>query len=195
MYKYISDLHFGMQTILEKCNRPFHSIREMNKTLVRNINENTDSKDILMILGDVACYDYNPYKELEDIHCRKILIIGNHDRSLLSHYSFRKQFLDIRESELLNDGDFHLFLSHCPHAEWDGYYRHRYHFYGHIHNSYTATSIIMNMYPNAINVSADVLNFIPRSAAELVSNRINSYSVPDQQEVQFALQSLSEKLF
>lgn len=193
MYKYISDLHFGHPEIIKKCNRPFASIKEMNEALVKNINENTDSHDILMILGDVSCYNYNPRKELEAIHCRKVLIIGNHDRALLSHRSFRNQFLDIRESELLNDGDSHLFLSHCPHAEWDGYYRHRHHFYGHIHNSASATSVIMNLYPNAVNVSADVLNFIPRTASWLIDERRKTYALPSHQEIQQAMKIISEK--
>lgn len=168
MYKYISDLHFGHQSIIEKCNRPFHSIEEMNATMIRNINEATDCDDILMILGDVACYGYNPVQELEAIHCRKVLIIGNHDRSLISHHSFRKQFLDIRESELLNDKGFRLFLAHFPHAEWDGYWKGRYHFYGHIHNSTMGAALIMAQYTNAVNVSADVLDFTPKSAVELI---------------------------
>lgn len=168
MYKYISDLHFGHESIISKCNRPFSSIEKMNKAIVNNINAVTDSDDILMILGDVACYRYNPVKELEAIHCKKVLIIGNHDRSLLSHHSFRKQFLDIRETELFTDGKDKLFLAHFPHAEWDGYYKSRYHFYGHIHNSFMGAGSIMALYPNAVNVCADVLNFFPETAATLI---------------------------
>lgn len=172
MFKYISDLHFGLDTIIKKCNRPFSSVEEMNHAIVKNINDNTDTEDILMILGDIAYYDYNPIRELEAMHCKKVLIIGNHDRSLLSHHSFRKQFLDIRETELLNDGENKLFLAHYPHAEWDGYYRGRYHFYGHIHNSTSGAANIMKSYSNAVNVCADVLDFCPKTASELISNHI-----------------------
>lgn len=179
MYKYISDLHFGSREIITRCNRPFESVTGMNDILVQNINENTDTNDILIILGDVAIYGYVPYKELRAIHCKKVLIIGNHDRSLLSHYSFRKEFVDIQEQELLNDGENRLFLSHYPHAEWDGFYKNRFHFYGHIHNSAQGAASIMSLYPNAINVCADHLGFVPKTATELITERAENFQFPD----------------
>ena len=97
MNYYTSDLHFGYEKVIQTAHRPFSSCKEMNDTLVRNINERTDRNDVLIILGDVAWYGYNPVKELKAIHCHKVLIAGNHDASLIHHEaSFRRCFDDIR---------------------------------------------------------------------------------------------------
>lgn len=189
MYKYTADLHLGFKDIIDKCNRPFSSVEEMNAQIVRNMNENTDTDDILVILGDVSAYKCNVVDLLKQIHCQKVLVKGNHDKEPLSHRSFRKCFLDIRNTLMTKDGEYKLFLSHYPMAEWDGYYKGYYHFYGHVHNSCEGGAGIMRFYKNAVNVGIDVNQFIPKTAKELISGRIRTY---EKEREQFANLTISE---
>lgn len=175
MNKYTSDLHLGYKDILKKSNRPFSSVEEMNSFIVRNMNEFTDPHDTLFILGDVSAYKCNVVKLLKQIHCDKVLITGNHDKEPLSHRSFRSCFTDIRTFSMIKDGDYKLFLSHYPLAEWDGFYKGYIQFYGHIHNADSRTANIMRFFKNAVNVSADRNEFKPKTAKELIKERNKQY--------------------
>jgi len=176
MYYYTSDMHFGCQYIFERTNRPFADIDEMNKKIVDNFNERLSKDDVLMILGDVACRDYNPVKELRAIKCKKVLIKGNHDAGLLTHKSFRDCFVDIRDYELIREKDYTIVLNHYPIVEWDGYFKGIYHFYGHIHNSQVGSGLIMQLLPRAINVGVDVNDYKPWTAKELIEKREREYT-------------------
>ena len=176
MNYYTSDLHFGYEKVIQTAHRPFSSCKEMNDTLVRNINERTDRNDVLIILGDVAWYGYNPVKELKAIHCHKVLIAGNHDASLIHHEaSFRRCFADIRDTELIREKDCKIFLSHYPICEWDGYCKGIYHFYGHVHNNIYGGGYLMRLYPTAVNVGVDCNDFKPKTAKELIDERLDHY--------------------
>ncbi len=176
---YTSDLHVGYEDVIGLCNRPWTNVEEMNKGIVENFNSVLGKDDVLIIAGDVACYGYNPVKVLKEIKGKKVLIVGNHDKALLKHKSFRDCFVDIRENEILKDGNYKIFISHYPMAEWDGYYKGIYQFYAHTHNSDNVATALMQFLPTAINVGVDVNNFMPRTAAELIEGRIKNYKVPD----------------
>lgn len=172
---YTSDLHLGYEQVIKTAHRPFKTTEEMSQTIIRNINERTNHDDVLIILGDVACYGYNPVKELKDIHCHKVLITGNHDKSLLKHKSFRHCFADIRDTELIRENDVTIFLCHYPICEWDGYCKGVYHFYGHVHNSQIGGGYMMKLYPTAVNVGVDCNEFKPKTAKELIENRLENF--------------------
>ncbi len=185
MYYYTSDLHFGCKYIFERTNRPFENVEEMGKTIIDNFNERLSKDDVLIILGDVACRGYNPVKELRAINCKKVLIKGNHDVGPLTHKSFRDCFVDIRDYELIRDKDYTIILNHYPLAEWDGYFKGIYHFYGHVHNSNIGSGLLMNLLPRAINVGVDVNDFKPMTAKELIEKREaeytrNPYGLPEE---------------
>lgn len=175
MYYYTSDLHFGYADIIKNEKRPFKTVEEMNESLIKNFNEVLSKDDILFILGDVAWHGYNPCTELKKIHGKKVLIKGNHDEALLKHKSFRECFIDIRSTELFRDGNKKIFLSHYPMAEWDGYYKGIYHFYGHVHNSDMGAGYLMKLYPTAVNVGVDCNNFYPKTAEQLIDERLCNY--------------------
>ena len=81
MIYFTSDPHFGHRTVLG--NRPeFSSVDEMNSALINNINQVVTRKDTLYIIGDASFRgDSHEISELlKEIHCKKILIRGNHDK-------------------------------------------------------------------------------------------------------------------
>lgn len=48
-------------------------------------------------------------------------------------------------------------------AEWDGYWKGIWQFYGHVHNNPHGGAALMSMIPTAINVGVDVQNFMPKN--------------------------------
>ncbi len=177
MRYYTSDIHFGYKQIISTANRPFENTDEMNETILRNINEVLNKDDVLIILGDVCSYGNHQVaiKYLKKVNCDKVLIIGNHDKEPLKHKSFRNMFVDIRDNEIIRDGKHSIFLSHYPHAEWDGYYKGIWHFYGHVHNSNQGAGKLMKLFPTSANVGMDVNNFRPHTANEIIEKRMSEY--------------------
>lgn len=180
MNYYTADLHFGYQKLIDKKERPFSSLEEMHELLIDNINRRTSENDVLIIGGDVACYGYDPVPLLKRIKCHKVLIKGNHDEHLLSFSSFRRCFADIRSSEIIRENKTKIFLSHYPHAEWDGLYKGIWHFYGHVHKSQQAGAMLMDLfYPTAVNIGVDKNDYEPKTAEELMQKRKATYKLPE----------------
>ena len=46
---FTADLHFGHANIIKFCNRPFKSVEDMDKTLIRNWNETVQPDDEIYI--------------------------------------------------------------------------------------------------------------------------------------------------
>lgn len=80
MIYFTSDPHLGHRFVLR--NRPqFSTVDEMDDTIISNFNETLTNRDTLYFLGDAA-FRLPPEeasKLLRQIHCKKILIRGNHD--------------------------------------------------------------------------------------------------------------------
>lgn len=169
MNYYISDLHFGCKEIFERTKRPFKDLEEMNGVIIRNINERVLPEDTLYILGDISCADYDPTKELKAIKCQKILVKGNHDARWMHHKHFRRQFKEIHDIVAVRDNGTRIVLCHFPLAEWDGYWKGHWHFYGHVHNSNEGAALLMSQLERAVNVGVDVNDYMPKTALELMS--------------------------
>lgn len=178
MNYYTADLHFGCQSIFEREKRGeiFKDLEQMNKTLVENINEACQPDDVLYILGDVSCAEYNPAKELSAIKCKKILIAGNHDRKWLEHKSFKRQFVKIFDTGYVRTLGTRITLSHFPIAEWDGFFKGHWHFYGHVHRTNMGSGRMMEKIPNCYNVGVDVNDYKPVTAAQAIAKKLlNDY--------------------
>lgn len=71
---FTSDTHFGSQRTLELSKRPFNSVEEMDKEIIRRWNEVVDKEDTIFHLGDFG--DFGIAKKLNG-HIK--LICGNYD--------------------------------------------------------------------------------------------------------------------
>lgn len=188
---YTSDLHFSYENIIDLCNRPFKDVSEMNNKILENFREKIGKDDFLFILGDVSAYGQEPEYLIRKIPGHKILIKGNHDKSLIKRHSFRQCFTDIVSNEIVkdtvDDEEVKIFLTHYPMTEWDGYWKGIWQFYGHVHNNPHGGTALMSMIPTAINVGVDVQNFMPKTAEDLIRERRKTYVKPDLKAVEKAV--------
>jgi calcineurin-like phosphoesterase family protein len=111
---FISDLHFGHKNIILYENRPFSSIDDMNKGLIKNINDTVQPDDQLFILGDFAFCNGSKIQEFRNkIRCRTVhLVMGNHDRHHPPQWWREKGFSEVYNYPIIFNN--FLILSHEP---------------------------------------------------------------------------------
>lgn len=165
---YIADTHFGHKNIIRICNRPFSSVEEMDMVLVNNWNSRVMPDDDVYVLGDFAYRSDKAINILRSLNGRKHLIVGNHDFKNLKNNGFRNEFVEIEDMLTVKEGDVRIVLCHYPMVDWNGMYREAWHFFGHIHNNDSRAKEIMKTVPKSVNVGADCVGFMPRTARELM---------------------------
>jgi len=155
----ISDLHLNHTNIIEYCNRPFHSIKEMNYVLINNWNLTVKKKDIVYFLGDLASGREGKRTEywLDKLNGTIIFVKGDHDNSRII------KFID--KLILIYKGHT-FFLVHDPKdapKDWKNWIIH-----GHRHNHDLENFPFINGKNKTINVSAELLNYKPLNIDELI---------------------------
>lgn len=84
---FISDTHFNHANIIRYENRPFNDCSEMNKRLIKNINERIKSEDMVYFLGDFCFYrgieggNKKPKEIMKQLNGNWIFVKGNHDKN------------------------------------------------------------------------------------------------------------------
>lgn len=102
---FTSDLHLGHANIIEYCDRPYHSVNEMNADLVNRWNQRVADGDVVYVIGDFAMGQLDEsLKLVEQMNGVKILIPGNHDKMFRRHGTAYadavKRYLDAGFSEV-----------------------------------------------------------------------------------------------
>ena len=128
---YISDLHLGHENALRFDNRPFGSLDEQNLMMIRNWNRVVTKGDTVYVLGDFSWKDADGMLFLNNTNGRKVLIRGNHDRSM----NILMCFDDVQDYLEIKEGGANIVLSHYPIAHWKNADYGAIHMYGHIHQS------------------------------------------------------------
>lgn len=156
-----SDLHLGHEAIIRHCNRPFRTLRKMNKTLIKNIKETVGPEDRLFILGDLFWPGHDQKDILkgymDEIPCRKILILGNHDR--LAPWQYIDCGIESVHTSLIYDEG--ILMVHDP-AISQAVPENWIVLCGHIHN-------LFDRVKNVINVGVDVRGFKPVDVQDLLA--------------------------
>jgi calcineurin-like phosphoesterase family protein len=110
----ISDTHFGHEKIILYESRPFSTIQEMDRTIIKNWNESINKKDKVFLLGDF-CFRYGREKVeklVKRLKGYKILIIGNHDYDRSNAWWSEVGFNEVSRYPIIVD-EFYIF-SHYP---------------------------------------------------------------------------------
>lgn len=84
MIYFTADQHFFHQNIIAYTGRPFKSLSEMHKVLIKNYNDKVKPEDTCYFLGDLTLLGKDCFRTVqrivEQLQGIKILILGNHDK-------------------------------------------------------------------------------------------------------------------
>lgn len=146
----ISDTHFHHENIIKYSNRPFKSVEEMDKEMIKKWNNKVGKKDMVIHLGDFVLGNEKEIKDLKDnLNGTIFLLKGNHDHRIMR----KAGFIIIKGS--LEIGN--LIFSHNPLKKEDipnGFIN----VHGHIHEKESV---------NGINLSVEKTNYEPVELDEL----------------------------
>ncbi|PKL70566.1 MAG: hypothetical protein CVV30_04230 [Methanomicrobiales archaeon HGW-Methanomicrobiales-1] len=165
----ISDLHLGHANIIRYCSRPFlfSDPGEMDRVLIANWNSVISETGRAYFLGD---FRYGAHAQVADYYREQLqgnitFIAGNHDGTDLDA---------IPCSELDYQG-FSFLLIHDPAnapADFKGWVIH-----GHHHNNDLHHYPFINFLERRINVSAEVIGYVPislREICQIIQSRLAS---------------------
>lgn len=138
---FTSDLHLGHANIIQYCNRPFDGVHKMDLAIIANWNDTITDDDIVFILGDF-CWRLNSAAikwYINELKGRKILILGNHDKSEKVYQGLLEKvydgFINIKVRDLTaKEGYQRLTLCHYPMLSWYQSHRGAWQLFGHMHN-------------------------------------------------------------
>lgn len=141
----ISDPHLDHANIIQYCNRPFTSVKEMNEVILQNWYELVKDNDLVYLLGDIG---FNCRWWLRQLTGHIMLVKGSHDNGLRAPYH---RLLHIDNKDIL--------LIHNPAYKpvwWTSWVIH-----GHLHNK----APLIDYKTKQVNVSVEVTHYKPISLA------------------------------
>jgi len=169
---FTADFHLSHKNIIKYTGRPFEDIQEMDRVLIKNLEEKVTPGDVLYILGDLtfneqkAKFFFEKFKNIE-IH----FIIGNHDSSDVIRIAEQYCASMSRIKDIKIEGQ-SLTLCHYAMRVWNKSHFNAWQLYGHSHGklkpvgkqydigvdnnkfypiSFEELQIIMNKLPNNFN--------------------------------------------
>lgn len=174
---FTSDLHFGHANVIRYDNRPFASVEEMDRELVKRWNNKVSEEDTVYVLGDVSWYGHKKTRELiSSMNGRKVLIRGNHDISnegmlcgFDAEYDYKEVYLNKKTK---------IVLCHYPIVFFNRHHYGSYMFYGHVHNSHEWNITEshkrdlerLDIPCNMFNVGCMIWNYEPVTFEEIIND-------------------------
>lgn len=175
---YTADPHFGDNSIIRHCHRPFTTAEEMDEALIANWNARVAKSDHVYVVGDFAMR--MPEDRLRLLWGRlrgmKHLIIGNHDDTRVKRLAWASK----RESHTVKEPDgTKIDLAHYARREWPGFFRGHWHFYGHSHDRLpgvgksedvgvdSVARMLRGVLPDGTKAPLDPAHYRPVTAAEM----------------------------
>jgi calcineurin-like phosphoesterase family protein len=170
---FTSDPHFGHKNVIKYCERPFDSIEEMDEILIDRWNMVIDHDDLIICCGDFSLTNPKSTNEiLNKLNGNKVLIKGNHEKSILSNKLNRDMFnggiYDLLNITVIDDeveyGFQDIILCHYPMLSWNKSHRGSWQLFGHVHGMLDND---IKLSPNQIDVGVDSNDFRPISYQEV----------------------------
>jgi len=168
MILFTSDQHFGHANVIRFCDRPFADADEMNAAMIANWNEKVTNRDVVYIVGDLMFRLANePETILRQLHGKKHLIIGNHDKSWIPKVDLSRWFDSAEHYRIIATGGGKITLCHYPMMSFGS----RLMVHGHIHNNKPESYWpLLRTMDNALNASVEINGYAPVTLDELIEN-------------------------
>ncbi len=135
MIWFTADFHLSHKNIIKYCNRPFLNVDEMDETLINNITECLNPKDILYFLGDLTFKKVSALKFFEALNSLEIqthFITGNHDSSDVIKLA-RKHCISVSQLKDIIINDISITLCHYAMRVWNKSHFNSWQLFGHSH--------------------------------------------------------------
>lgn len=164
----IADTHFYHWEIVKACDRPFSSLKEMHKTLLKNWNKVVKDNDIVYVLGDYALKHKDKEKLFTLTHMlkgQKILIMGNHDAKKPQYYLDLGFLEAVRKPIMYEPG---VILMHEP-PKKEEVSKDFIYIYGHTHNK----KVDIEKKKNCYCVCVEKTNYSPVNLTKLIKELKN----------------------
>ena len=170
MIYFTADTHFFHSNIIGMANRPFHSVEEMNQTLIKNWNARVSPSDQIFILGDFTLKGPSIANELlKQLNGEIFLLRGNHDR-FVDRKGFQKDaFQWVKDYFELSWQGRWFIMCHFPFLSWNGVHRGSFHLHGHQHNppEYNLANRAAGV--RRLDVGVDAFGMAPVSIEEVLA--------------------------
>ena len=160
---FTADTHFGHESIIRLCKRPFKSVEAMDESLISRWNAKVAPNDVVYHVGDISFRSGNPpLSYLERLNGQIHLVIGNHDnREKLEATGRLRSISDIKEISWKGQ---HIVMCHYPMREWPGAWRGAWHLFGHVHGNLDGQAL-----GYSLDVGVDSHHFAPLAAEEVAA--------------------------
>jgi calcineurin-like phosphoesterase family protein len=109
---FTSDWHLGHEKSLEYDKRPFRDLNHMHESLVTRFNSTVPQNGITYFLGDMGNRPEDMRKVITRLNGIKVLILGNHDKGMVTMYNCGFDVVVYSASFYI--GDHLVTMSHCP---------------------------------------------------------------------------------
>lgn len=174
---FVSDTHYGHQSIIRFCERPFSNVQKMDAVMWRAMQEADAEGKAIVHLGDVMFRVTNTGRFHLQGKERHICVIGNHDKQSLIDTVYPKMFATIvgkrstwkTHTAIIEIDGITCLLSHEPQIDLQGG---EYNLHGHHHsnmhqhrNPFLEYDYIWDN-KQYINLSVELTNYRPISFQE-----------------------------
>jgi len=152
---FTGDFHLNHGNIIKYCDRPFKTVGEMDREIIRRFNEKVDKLDIVFFLGDFSFG--TPEKYLEQLNGNITFIKGNHD--------YEKSLPALIHDMVIEIGKEHIYLTHRPEDTEDVTSYFKLIFVAHIHEKWKFKKVGECI---LVNVGVDVWDYKPISYGQII---------------------------
>lgn len=160
-YFFTADTHFGHESVITYCDRPFDSVEEMDEALIQNWNEKVGPSDTVYHLGDFSWHG------MAETYRRRLngninLILGNHDKQIKRGDPL---FGFVKDTYMFRENDIHLFLCHYAMRTWPKKHYGAIQLFGHSHGSLSVPEGCLQM-----DVGVDCHDYAPISLEQVLEH-------------------------
>lgn len=172
-----ADQHYGHESIIDFCERPFRNVDQMDRALIKAHNEVVRPEDEVYFVGDFAWWGPQEADRIGNIigklNGNKHLILGNHDR--LNPFTYIEYgIISVHTSLVLHDK---YVLAHDPSIATVLKPQQTL-LCGHVHRLFRKVG-------NAYNVGVDVHKFRPINLENITAELVKSSIIPISEKINY----------